>query len=256
MKTLNDYFDKIYCVNLDRRVDRWDECEKEFKKHDLNVERFSAVDGTTVEIVNSPLNDGQTGCALSHLEIIKICKSKEYSNCLILEDDIQFDEELNNKLPNIMEQVPDDWDMLYFGGNHVGNNPHASGSLTKVNQTQNIFRTTHCFTTHSYAVKNKVYDKIISSFDGSEPIDICISKIQSSINCYVIRPHLAWQRPSHSDVRGFFVDSPFLYNDNEFYENRYFGPEMLKRNDVREKLTEREKVLYDREKKNYLDGLK
>lgn len=250
MKTLNDYFDKIYCVNLDRRVDRWDECEKEFKKHDLNVERFSAVDGTTVEIVNSPLNDGQTGCALSHLEIIKICKSKEYSNCLILEDDIQFDEELNNKLPNIMEQVPDDWDMLYFGGNHVGNNPHASGSLTKVNQTQNIFRTTHCFTTHSYAVKNKVYDKIISSFDGSEPIDICISKIQSSINCYIIRPHLAWQRPSYSDVAEIFTHYIGLKEDKAFVEGRPFGVEALKRDDVRDKLDPYWQKIYDKQKES------
>ena len=30
--TLNDYFDKIYCINLDRRTDRWKETRVEFKK--------------------------------------------------------------------------------------------------------------------------------------------------------------------------------------------------------------------------------
>ena len=106
-----------------------------------------------------------------------------------------------------------------------------------------------CIRDSSYAVKNEVYDKIISSFDGSDPIDVCFSKIQSSINCYVIRPHLAWQRPSHSDVRGFFTDTPFLYNDNEFFEGRYYGPEMLKRDDIRDKLEPWEREIYDRQKR-------
>jgi len=246
MKTLNDYFEKIYCVNLDKRTDRWDECEKEFKKHDLKVERFSAFDGTIVEIANSPLNDGQTGCALSHLEIIEICKSKEYSNCLILEDDIQFDEELNNKLPNIMEQVPDNWDMLYFGGNHAANNPNAPGKLVKV--TENIFKVTHCFTTHSYAIKNTVYDKIISCFDGTAPIDTSFSRVQPYINCYVIRPHLAWQRPSYSEIAGKFTDRPFLYKDEELFEGRFFGPEMIKRGDeIRDTLNDQQKKIFDKQ---------
>ena len=31
MKTLNDYFDKIVCINLDRRPDRWEESQKNLK---------------------------------------------------------------------------------------------------------------------------------------------------------------------------------------------------------------------------------
>ena len=29
---LKDTFEKIYCINLDRRTDRWDESIEEFKK--------------------------------------------------------------------------------------------------------------------------------------------------------------------------------------------------------------------------------
>ena len=29
---LKKYFDKIYCINLDRRTDKWSECESEFDK--------------------------------------------------------------------------------------------------------------------------------------------------------------------------------------------------------------------------------
>ena len=41
---INDYFDKIYCINLDRRRDKWLDVQKEFIKHSLVVDRFSAVD--------------------------------------------------------------------------------------------------------------------------------------------------------------------------------------------------------------------
>ena len=34
---INDYFDRVVCINLDRRTDRWAECVELFAKHDLRV---------------------------------------------------------------------------------------------------------------------------------------------------------------------------------------------------------------------------
>ena len=41
--SLTNYFDKVYCINLDDRKDRWEECVDEFNKIDAlnDVERFS-----------------------------------------------------------------------------------------------------------------------------------------------------------------------------------------------------------------------
>ena len=40
-----DYFDKIFCINLDSRPDRWEQVQKEFDKVGIldRVERFSAL---------------------------------------------------------------------------------------------------------------------------------------------------------------------------------------------------------------------
>ena len=47
---LSKYFDKKFCINLDRRPDRWDIVSDEFNKWGIkDVERVSAVDGKTVE---------------------------------------------------------------------------------------------------------------------------------------------------------------------------------------------------------------
>ena len=42
-----DYFSHIYCINLLRRTDRWEECKIEFSKLNIldKVEKFDAVDG-------------------------------------------------------------------------------------------------------------------------------------------------------------------------------------------------------------------
>ena len=62
---INDYFDRVVCINLDRRTDRWAECVELVAKHDLRVERVSAVDGRT--LADTPyLKKGMLGCVLSH----------------------------------------------------------------------------------------------------------------------------------------------------------------------------------------------
>ena len=37
--------DKTYCINLDRRPDRWEKMKTQFIDHNIQVERFSAIDG-------------------------------------------------------------------------------------------------------------------------------------------------------------------------------------------------------------------
>ena len=42
---INDYFDKLICINLDKRKDRLEESHQQWKANDLIVERMSAVEG-------------------------------------------------------------------------------------------------------------------------------------------------------------------------------------------------------------------
>jgi len=56
------------------------------------------------------------GCALSQFFCIKYAKQLGLNSFLLLEDDIQFDENLQVNFSKIVKEVPDDWDMLYLGG--------------------------------------------------------------------------------------------------------------------------------------------
>jgi GR25 family glycosyltransferase involved in LPS biosynthesis len=73
--TLNSYFEKIYCINLENRKDRWEESLVEFKKHNLTADRYDAINGKEVGSLGR-LSRGEHGCLLSHLNVIKDAKEK------------------------------------------------------------------------------------------------------------------------------------------------------------------------------------
>jgi GR25 family glycosyltransferase involved in LPS biosynthesis len=246
MKTLNNYFQEIHCINLDRRTDRWEESEEEFKKHGLNVERFSAFDGKSLTQMPG-LNAGQLGAIYSHRGIIQKAKDRNLDNILILEDDVKFSDDVNNQFSEIYSRIPDDWDVILFGGNHVGNNPWARGEMRLI--ADNVFKVSHSLALHCYAVKNTVYDMAIDALSQmNDTNDALFAQIQKDINCYIIRPHLAWQRPSYSDLCGLYSDHVALYDDSALFEGRFFGPDAIKRDDIYDKLDPVWKAFWDTQK--------
>lgn len=76
-----NHFDQIYCINLDKRKDRWHLVENLFKElgiYELIV-RYSAVE----------YNPGNMGCALSHAAVLKDAKAKGYNKIFVFEDDVE-----------------------------------------------------------------------------------------------------------------------------------------------------------------------
>jgi len=197
--SLNNYFDKIYCVNLDHRTDRWTKCLEIFNKYNLVVERFNAI---KPEAGINTLSQGEYGCLLSHLEIIKLAKANNHNNILVLEDDVEFVENLNEVFPSLYTQVPEDWQMLYFGGNHQGPVQMISENVGRISRT---------FTTSCYVIKNGMYDTVIEILPHCyKQVDVYYAELHRFFNCYVLRPHIAWQRNDFSDIQGGIVNYDFL----------------------------------------------
>lgn len=205
MTTINDYFEKIYCINLDRRPDRWQECLEEFSIHNLEVSRFSGVDAKNIPEITENVNKtpdldiGYIGCCRSHRLIIESAKRDNFENILILEDDVKFDDSLNEVFSEFIQEVPDDWDILFLGANHALNNPWQRAPIIKI--SEHVYKLSFCYATHAYAVRKKAYDKIIECLlPENDKSDVLFSHAQTQLNTYVVRPHLAWQRESYSDI--------------------------------------------------------
>ena len=220
MKSISEYFDKIYCVNLDRRKERWNECLLEFEKWNIkNVERVSAVDGNNLQMkkYQTSMNPGELGLVLTNINIIKEAKEKNYNSILILEDDVVFKENANEMFSKVVNNVPDDWEYLFFGGNHVGGFRPVSDGVVRLGGSYAI---------HACGIKESSYDIMIQHLEHkidlsiknakiekpkkSIAADFFLADLQKVLNTYCFLPHMAWQKDGHSDIQGSYMDYNFL----------------------------------------------
>jgi GR25 family glycosyltransferase involved in LPS biosynthesis len=206
---LFDYFDKVYCVNLDRREDRFENFKKEVEKYNLGeFERFSAYDGKTIDMskYNTRLNPGELGLVLSNLEIIKNAKTNKLKNVLIIEDDCKFTDEVLN-IKDYFDLLPKNWDMLYMGGNHnihMGINPPD-------NINEKVIKLHSTYSTHFVGINSTAFDHIeviLSKF--SEPLDVSYIRLQRIFNVYSYYPAIAKQIVDFSDIQNSITDYNWL----------------------------------------------
>lgn len=162
--------------------------------HIADVFRFPALDGKTLNI--PPVWDdfpGAYGCLRSHLEVVETARQQARHSVLIFEDDAVLDPNFNARFEKCVEQLPGDWDMLFFGG------IHGEGSI-KV--TENITRVTDTLSTYAYALKHTIYNRFIElNRQALTVLDENTRALQKEFNCYCFMPHLAWVEDDYSDVR-------------------------------------------------------
>ena len=207
---LNDYFDKIYCINLKERKDRWKNALNQFNKFNIKVERFEAINGNELEpngrivkeAVGGKLLGGEIGIIRSNYHIIKDAKAKNYKQIIIFEDDVVLAPEFDKKFIEHYNLVPPDWAFLYMGGNHTGGLQPINSHTAKIRYT---------FAIHAICVKNILYDHILAILEKEkEQVDVSYAKLQQLFPSYVTRPHLAWQQDGHSDIQGGYQNYDFL----------------------------------------------
>jgi GR25 family glycosyltransferase involved in LPS biosynthesis len=204
--------DNIFIINLAHRNDRKEHMINEMKKQNIsNYEFFDAVKPSLNEVnewnsnyCNHVKKDvhplkfdnyriGCLGCMKSHIEVIKLSLERNYNNILILEDDTKF---IDNffKVFEYIEQINNDYDMLYLSGSHIGLTEYKGKNIRKISNT---------LTTGSYLITKNVmiyilnhinnYDKEIDSFYACD--------IQKKYNCYVVHPHITKQQEGYSDIQ-------------------------------------------------------
>lgn len=208
MSILKNNFDKIFCINLDRRKDRWEETKIELKKWGLfdGINRISAIDGSKIKNNRYPIKNGELGLLETHLKLIRNAKEKKYKNILLIEDDIEFTDEIKN-IKEYIDELPKNWDMLWFGANH---NIHAGNKINLI--SEKIIKCNYTYSTHCVAINNSVYDLLINLLVKKEkPVDVYYSDIQNNHNCYSFYPSIAIQRPSFSDIQNVFEDNRKLF---------------------------------------------
>lgn len=138
---LNNTFDNIYIISLERSKERHSVFKERLKG--LDYEIFWGVDGQKLNIENlikenlydsdrakqikknlkvapHDLSKSILGCALSHVGVYKDAVKNGYEKVLIMEDDITVDHGKGAFLSKSLQELPPDWELLYLG--YLNNN--------------------------------------------------------------------------------------------------------------------------------------
>ena len=145
-------FDRVVCVNLDRRPERWARFQKNLERVSWpfkEVERFRAVDGAMVPPPAGWVSGGGAwGCMQSHRRILEDAILDNLTTVLVLEDDAYFPPEFAEEVAEFLAKVPDDWDCLMLGGQHI----HID-KKPPIPVGPGVLRCLNCQRTHAYAIK-------------------------------------------------------------------------------------------------------
>lgn len=135
--------DQIYVINLDIRPEKWEKTRRQLENFNLKALRVSAINGWKMDrglrneiskrlLSWEALSDGQLGCFLSHITVLKDAFKKQYKCIWVLEDDIIALEDLR-ELDGLVEKMnvfDPEWDLLFTNVNNRINNSMNNPMLT------------------------------------------------------------------------------------------------------------------------------
>ena len=179
---------KTYVINLEKRKDRLENFKLPF---DYKV--FLATDGK-IEYKNLDSSDrvkSHLGCLDSHKRLLEQSLTSNVDAVLVFEDDVELCDDFKNKFYEIINSLPQDWDLIYFGG---------WGQVRKF--TEKLNKAIKVFTTHSYLINKKFIPVILEQLNKKieYQVDVSFIQIQSQNNCFITNPPLCGQKKGYSDI--------------------------------------------------------
>lgn len=109
-----------YVIHYKALTERKEFLLKQFDKHSLDYYFIENYDRNTLteedkKLFKVKFPSFHKAITLSHIDAYQRTLKSDYKYNLILEDDVVFDEDFSDKLAEGLEQLPEDYDMLFIG---------------------------------------------------------------------------------------------------------------------------------------------
>ncbi len=231
---LNQYFSKIYVLTLKRAKERQESIA--INLSGLNYTFFYGVDKQDLILdnlikeniynddaakkfsrYNKTMTLGQIGCSWSHKLIYEDVIKNQYKHVLILEDDVIPNKEGISTFTSILNDLPPNWDLLYFDYYKNTN----SNWLTSLKQL--VYKVQHKMglLNLSYATINNLYPKHYTKhlmiagyhmFTSAYAINLQTASILSQMQTPIshVADHLLSYAITNNKING-FISLPKLF---------------------------------------------
>jgi hypothetical protein len=148
----------------------------------------------------------------SHQLVLERAIADGVKSLLIMEDDVCFADDFLPEVKKFLRAVPDDWDQLMLGGQHL--NSHGKPTLVK----PEVVRCTDCQRAHCHAIRGKYmrkfYERLLGGgkYNGLGFNDWIMGgdqEMQLAHKVYAPKFFVAGQERSYSDIYGTVVPRRF-----------------------------------------------
>lgn len=196
--TPNDYFDEIFCINLNKATERWDSVSKRFRREGIFVTRFEGVDKEQ-EWVQKNFDKyvknrqgiikklGRFAVWQAFLRLFEyVLTRNDIKTFLLFEDDVLFHKDFKVLFHNAVSKIPNNWGMWYLGATQT--------RWTNLDQSKiNTFYQPNGFTYGMFGVAFKrdfIEDYILLYNKGLMNNDHFFSKIPDKKRMYISWPYI------------------------------------------------------------------
>ena len=201
VSTIHDLFGHVYLINLEKSKERLKAALENCTQIGLSFERFEAFDGDKDKV---PFNGLETAgwspraAALckTTIAILMQAKKEKHKSIFIMEDDINFGSNFNERISSI--KIPEDFELFHLRVTNARKKRWVSPGVMNI-------RGGWCC--QAYAVHSHIYDLMIeelSKFD--RPLDQVTSEIMARGNSYATSSNLTLHPPNYSTLRNKFLD--------------------------------------------------
>jgi GR25 family glycosyltransferase involved in LPS biosynthesis len=222
---------KAYVINLDKRTDRWEEIQKNFKNSDIELERIAGI------VDENPYK----GCSMSFQKIIKIAKDKNLETVLIFEDDNYPIEMFNERWKTTklwLDSNLDKWDI--FNGSARIKDELSVKLEYELDNNVNLLSSTYILNNNWLYVNRSAYDRILEwklyETDKSKCLDQYTGD-KESFNVLFIYPFLSIQSNGYSDI-----EKENLIKDHDHTLRMEVLDKILKEKKDQKNLKEKDKI--------------
>lgn len=185
------FIEKVIYINLEKRKDRKESIEKVLLLYfpPEKIIRLNAIYE----------NPGYVGCSKSHINAIKLAIENNWNNCLIVEDDMIWND-FDKGYSILTELIKNKFDIILFGATFFSFN----STTLKLNYGKS--RTAYLISQHYYEVLLKNFeeglDELITNKNyTSYAGDVYWRKLQEKDNWFLVSPALSIQKNDYSDIQ-------------------------------------------------------
>ncbi len=208
-------FDRVFVLNLDRRPDRLGAFYASFSRSGWPYgypERFRALDG---RLCPKPAwykwQAGAWGSRQTRTRLLEQALNEGWDSLCWFEDDAIFAPDFAERIGPFMAAVPDDWDLIYFGGQVRYAQSHPPDRMNDL-----VLRPYACTGLYAVAMRRPLMERAYGLFVGRD--DALAEQVFAKAsyggqaNVYIPSPWLVGHAPGASDTCSRYYGRAHFWN--------------------------------------------